>query len=45
MDLSEIVGLFHGTTLLVIAAIMVLTLVMIFVLAKYLSSDTPEDFL
>jgi len=45
MDISEIVGLFHGATLLVIAAIVLLTLVIIFVLAKYLASDTPEDYL
>jgi hypothetical protein len=42
MKLSELSGLFHGTSLLIIGAIITLTLVMIVVIARYLVSDSPE---
>jgi len=42
MTLSELVGISHGTSFLIIGAIIFLTFVVIFILAKYLLSDAPE---
>jgi hypothetical protein len=41
MGVSELSGISHGTSNLIIGAIIVLTLIVIYILAKYLLSDNP----
>jgi hypothetical protein len=42
MTLSELVGISHGTSFLIIGAIILLTFIVIFILARYLLSDGPD---
>jgi hypothetical protein len=42
MKLSGIAFLLDATTVVIIGAVIVLTFVMIFILAKYLASDSPD---
>jgi len=42
MSLSEVANIGHGTSLLIIGGVILITLIVIFILAKYLFSDSPD---